>query len=158
MPTIRSSNLLHHRIYSMKIKYLIFIVLFLLLISCSADNTSKNPVVRIGRTAIEVELANTPEKRQQGLMHRTSLDAEKGMLFIFEKEQFLYFWMKNTGIPLSIAYISSSGQIIDLLDLEPYSRKLVPSSKPALYALEVNLGFFREKNIMVGDTVKFLNF
>ena len=65
----------------MRMKYLIYSILFLLLFSCSIDNTSKNPVVRIGRTAIEVELANTQEKRQQGLMHRTSLDAEKGMLF-----------------------------------------------------------------------------
>jgi len=138
----------------MKIRSLLYSILFLLLFSCSTDNTSKNPVVHIGRTAIEVELANTPEKREQGLMHRTSLDAEKGMLFIFEKEKYLYFWMKNTGIPLSIAYISSSGQIIDLLDLEPYSLKLVQSSKPALYALEVNRGFFMKKGIKVGDTVK----
>ena len=138
----------------MKIRSLLYSILFLLLFSCSTDNTSKNPVVHIGRTAIEVELANTPEKRQQGLMHRTSLDAEKGMLFIFEKEQYLYFWMKNTGIPLSIAYISSSGQIIDILNLEPYSLKLVQSSKPALYALEVNRGFFMKKGITVGDTVK----
>jgi len=62
--------------------------------------------------------------------------------------------MKNTGIPLSIAYISSSGQIIDILNLEPYSLKLVQSSKPALYALEVNRGFFMKKGITVGDTVK----
>ena len=138
----------------MKIRSILYSILFLLLFSCSADNTSKNPVVHIGRTAIEVELANTPEKRQQGLMNRTSLDDEKGMLFIFEKEKYLYFWMKNTGIPLSIAYISSSGQIIDILDLEPYSLKLVQSSKPALYALEVNRGFFMKKGIKVGDTVK----
>ena len=139
----------------MKIKYLLYSFLFLLQLSCSAENKSKGPHIYIGKNLIEVELADTFEKRQQGLMNRTSLDKDKGMLFIFEKEQYLYFWMKNTSIPLSIAYISSSGQIVDILDLEPYSLKLVKSSYPALYALEVNRGFFKKNGINTGDSVKF---
>jgi len=138
----------------MKIIYLIFCILSLLLFSCSGDNKSQNPIIHIGNKSIEVELADTPEKRQQGLMNRTSLEKNHGMLFVFENEQHVNFWMKDTSIPLSIAYINKSGQITEIYDLEPYSLKILWSSHPVLYGLEVNRGYFKENNIKVGDSVK----
>ena len=88
-------------------------------------------------------------------MYRKSLDADKGMLFVYDKVQIVYFWMKNTSIPLSIAYINNSGLITEINDLEPFSLKVDRSSNPVLYALEVNRGFFKRNGIKVGDSVRF---
>jgi dolichyl-diphosphooligosaccharide--protein glycosyltransferase len=120
----------------------------------SAHGGKEDQVVRIGTTTIAVELADTPEKREKGLMNRTSLAAGKGMLFVYDREKFLHFWMKNTSIPLSIAYIDGSGRITEIRELEPFSQMLVRSSYPVQYALEVNHGFFAERGIKVGDTVE----
>ena len=136
-------------------KYLISTILSLLLFSCSVDNKSENTIIHIGNKSIEVELADTPEKMQQGLMNRTSLEKNRGMLFVFKNEQYVpAVWMKDTSIPLSIAYINKSGQITEIYDLEPYSLKILWSSHPVLYGLEVNHGYFKKNNIKVGDLVK----
>ena len=135
-------------------KYLISTILSLLLFSCSVDNKSENTIIHIGNKSSEVELADTPEKMQQGLMNRTFLEENHGMLFVFDKEQHINFWMKDTGIPLTIAFIKKSGQITEIYDLEPYSLKMVWSSHPVMYALEVNRGYFKKNDIKVGDAVK----
>lgn len=138
----------------MKIKFLVFCIFLWLPVSCSADIKSQYPVVQIGDNTLAVEIADTPEKRNKGLMHRTSLDGDKGMLFIYEREQHVPFWMKDTGIPLSIAFINRAGTITEIRDLEPYSTKMIWSSYPVLYALEVNLGYFEKNGIKTGDLVK----
>ena len=86
-------------------------------------------------------------------MFRTSLAPDSGMLFIFEKEAFRYFWMKNTHIPLSIAYISRNSVIIDILEMAPEDTTRYPSSGPAIYVLEMNAGWFQTAGIKPGDTV-----
>lgn len=108
--------------------------------------------------SIEVELAVTPEQVQTGLMNRKSLPEMRGMLFDFS----LYggsvnvpFYMKNTFIPLSIAFISGDGRIVDIKDMEPLSETLHYPSTLYHYALEVNQGWFQKYGIKVGDTVKF---
>ncbi|OQY33897.1 MAG: hypothetical protein B6241_06600 [Spirochaetaceae bacterium 4572_59] len=111
--------------------------------------------MKINETAIEVEIADTVEKRELGLMKRKELEADKGMLFIFEKERKVSFWMKNTEIPLSVAYISKSGYIREIHDLKPYSLNPVQSSHSVLYALEVNQGYFKEHAIKEGDQLIF---
>lgn len=111
------------------------------------------PTVMINGERFEVELAITPEERAKGLMFREELEKNRGMLFVFEEEQALSFWMKNTSIALSIAYISANGVIIDILDMEPYDLSLVPSSQPVKYALEVNQGEFRRRGIRPGNRV-----
>lgn len=133
------------------------LLLFLSLIfvfSCTAVEKSLYEI-SINKIKIEVEIADTAESRQKGLMFRDSLPEEQGMLFIFEKEQKMSFWMKNTEMPLSIAYINKSGIIKEIHHMEALSEKAVQSSHSVLYALEVNQGYFERKGIKVGDSVHF---
>ncbi len=106
------------------------------------------------RVPVQVEIADTPAERQQGLMGREALAEDAGMLFVFEQEQPLSFWMKDTLIPLSIAYIDGSGTIVDIQDMQPLDETSHPSAAPAMYALEVNQGFFGEWGVTVGDMVE----
>lgn len=106
------------------------------------------------RVAVPVEIADTDEERQTGLMGRTALPEDAGMLFVFGAEQQLSFWMKDTLIPLSIAFIDSEGRIVDIQDMQPLDEAPHPSAAPAQYALEVNQGFFGARGIQVGDTVE----
>jgi uncharacterized protein len=106
------------------------------------------------KVTLEVELAQTEQQQQRGLMERTELGKNRGMLFVFDQEQPLWFWMKNTLIPLSIAYIDGSGTIVDIQDMQPLDETLYPSAVPAKYALEVNQGFFEENGINVGDRME----
>jgi uncharacterized membrane protein (UPF0127 family) len=105
---------------------------------------------------VRVEIADGPFEQQRGLMYRTSLGEDRGMLFVFQREQPLSFWMKNTRIPLSIAYIDSKGRITDILDMKPLDDKPphYVSSEPVQYALEVNQGFFDEHGVKVGDRAR----
>ena len=109
------------------------------------------------RVEVEVEIADDDAERQRGLMERTALAENAGMLFVFEREQPLSFWMRNTLIPLSVAYIGSEGRIVDIQDMQPLDD--VPphyvSAEPARYALEVNQGFFAERGVEVGNEVEF---
>jgi uncharacterized membrane protein (UPF0127 family) len=107
----------------------------------------------IASATIDVELARTAKQRETGLMYRTRLDEGKGMLFVFEEDQKLSFWMKNTKVPLSIAYISSSGLILDIFDMEPFSEKSIATAHYARYALEVPRGYFGKIGVKAGDTV-----
>lgn len=100
---------------------------------------------------LQVEIADSDAERQRGLMERTALGENRGMLFVFESEQTLSFWMKNTLIPLSIAYMDSGGRIVDIQDMQPLDETPHPSAEPARYALEVNQGFFEEHGVEVGD-------
>ena len=109
------------------------------------------------RTEVEVEIADDDAERQRGLMERTALAENAGMLFVFEGEQALSFWMRNTLIPLSIAYIDAEGRIVDIQDMQPLDETSHPSAEPAQYALEVNQGFFAERGIEVGDEVELPN-
>ena len=106
------------------------------------------------RIQVQVEIADTEAERQTGLSGRTTLAEEAGMLFVFDQEQPLSFWMKDTLIPLSIAYISADGRIVDIQDMQPLDETPHPSAEPARYALEVNQGFFAERGVAVGDTVE----
>ncbi len=105
--------------------------------------------------SVRVEVADTPPERERGLMNRTTLAQDAGMLFIFDQERPRSFFMKNTLIPLSIAYIDAEGHIVDIQDMQPLDETPHPSAKPARYALEVNQGFFEERGVMVGDMVDF---
>jgi uncharacterized protein len=108
------------------------------------------------KVEVRVEIADGLLERERGLMDRTSLGEDRGMLFVFRREQPLSFWMKDTRIPLSIAYIDSKGRITDILDMKPLDDKPphYVSSEPVQYALEVNQGFFDERGVKVGDHVE----
>ncbi len=103
---------------------------------------------------VRVEIADTPAKRERGLMERTALAEDAGMLFVFAQEQPRSFWMRNTLIPLSIAYIDAGGRIVDIQDMQPLDETPHPSAAPAQFALEVNQGFFTEHGIEVGNALQ----
>lgn len=86
-------------------------------------------------------------------MFRDTLGWNEGMLFIFEDDEYLSFWMKDTGLLLSIAFLDKSGKVTDIFDMEPYSLTPVRSSVPCRYALEVKRNYFNECNLSVGDRV-----
>lgn len=109
--------------------------------------------LKIGTVSIKAEVAKTPAERERGLMFRSSLADGAGMLFVFETDQRLSFWMKNTKIPLSIAFISSNGVIRQIADLEPFSLASVQSERSVRYALEVPRGWFSRAGVGVGDRV-----
>jgi uncharacterized membrane protein (UPF0127 family) len=104
---------------------------------------------------IRVEVARTDEERARGLMGRASLGKDEGMIFIFEKEAIHGFWMKNTLLPLSIAFVDKEGRIIWMTDMEPLTLSTHDPPRPVLYALEMNKGWFARNGIKVGDTVRF---
>ena len=104
---------------------------------------------------IRVEVAKTPEERAQGLMGRKHLADSEGMLFIFEEEDYHSFWMKNTLIPLSIAFIAKEGRIVSITDMKPLTLDSHTPPKRVLYALEMNQGWFSANKIKVGDIVRF---
>jgi|SRR5918995_1354306 uncharacterized membrane protein (UPF0127 family) len=124
----------------------------------TSSGTSNLPTVTIDasggkKVEVRVEIADGPFEQQRGLMYRTSLGEDRGMLFVYRRQQPLSFWMKNTRIPLSIAYIDSKGRITEVLDMKPLDDEPphYVSSEPVKYALEVNQGFFDERGVKVGD-------
>jgi len=113
----------------------------------------KTVMLTVGPAQVKAEVAMTEIERERGLMYRSSLKEGEGMLFVFERDQTVSFWMKNTKIPLSIAYILSDGTIVQILDLEPYSEEPRPSTRSIRYALEVPQGWFARAGVKVGDRV-----
>ena len=138
-----------------------FRLIFLLLLgfavfSCSKNSNLQTQVIRINQWEITVETADTLESQEKGLMGRESLDENRGMLFVYERDAKKSFWMKNTTIPLSIAYIAADGTIREIYDMEPLSTRTVDSRYSVRYALEVNQGAFDRHGIKAGDKVEFI--
>ena len=112
-------------------------------------------ILRIGGSVLQVEIADTDETRERGLMDRKSLPENAGMLFICEKPRRVNFWMKNTLIPLSVGFFDEDKVLFQIADMHPpppgaTTFPLTPSEKPILYALEVNLGWFEKHKIKTG--------
>lgn len=105
-----------------------------------------------------VELADTPARREMGLMHRKSLGQNEGMLFKFPHKDVLSFWMKNTNMPLDIAFISDDGVILQIFTMTPMSTRTTSSSEKCRYALEVNKDWFNSNGVSVGAKLKGLYF
>ena len=104
---------------------------------------------------LTVELATTPSSRSCGLSHRDEMPQNHGMLFVFPELRSHTFWMKDTSIALSIAFLDDTGQIFSIQDMVPLNtEKHYPSVQPASYALEVNQGWFSRHGIDLGDAVK----
>jgi uncharacterized membrane protein (UPF0127 family) len=102
---------------------------------------------------VAAEIARTEDQRTRGLMGRKSLADGEGMLFVFEQDRILSFWMKDTLIPLSIAFIAYDGRILEIYDMQVRDLKSVQSTRSARYALEVPQGWFTRGNITPGDTL-----
>ena len=133
------------------------------LVACAANAILPTPanaapparVVQLnaGMHLIHAELADTPDTRQQGLMHRQSLRPNSGMLFVFEEKAGHCFWMKNTPLPLTIAFLADNGTIVSLADMQPHSEQNHCPRAAVRYALEMSQGWFRERGITAGATI-----
>jgi uncharacterized membrane protein (UPF0127 family) len=100
---------------------------------------------------IQAEVAASPQERAIGLMHRKSMPANNGMLFVFEEAQPQCFWMKNTLLPLSIAFLDDAGQVVNIADMKPLDESSHCSAKPVRFALEMNQGWFAKRGIKAGS-------
>lgn len=108
----------------------------------------------IGATTLVAEVAATNEQRATGLMYRFSLPPDAGMLFVFDAPRPLSFWMRNTYVALSIAFIDANGTILNIEDMAPKDERMTWSNGPALYALEMRKGWFAQKGIVAGAKVQ----
>jgi len=138
-----------------RIEAVLFILFLLWIIPIARSQTILKIPLYIGQREIWVEVAKTPEERSYGLMGRKYLGKDEGMLFIFETEDRHGFWMKNTFIPLSIAFIEKNGRIVWITDMKPLTLDSHVPPQPILYALEMNKGWFSSRGIKVGDVVRF---
>ena len=115
--------------------------------------TFKTSSVKVASHPLKVEVAADEPQRMQGLMFRKSLGREEGMLFVFDEPAYHSMWMKNTLIPLSVAFIDRNGVILNILDMEPQTLDSHMAAGPAVYAIETNKGWFAAKKIKPGDKV-----
>lgn len=124
--------------------------------SCRQTLKSHLPVtsLKLNGHEIFVEVANTEASREAGLMFREHMDSDNGMLFVFDDSEERYFWMKNTVIPLSIAFMDEKGIILNILEMPPETEQTFPSAGPAKYALEMNTGWFSQNHLKAGDLVE----
>ena len=123
--------------------------IFLLFVS----NLHASKIIDIKEYLSEIEIVSKYEDRKTGLMYRRFIPKDYGMLFIWPEKEQQCMWMKDTFMPLSIAYISNEGEILEIYDMVPFSRKSVCSRSNVKYALEVNEGWFKKNNLFVGDVV-----
>jgi uncharacterized membrane protein (UPF0127 family) len=116
----------------------------------------KFPVISLnaGMHVIKAEVAARDAERQQGLMYRERMGPNEGMVFVFEAPAGVCMWMKNTLIPLSVAFIDESGKIINIEDMQPQTTDSHCTKRPARYALEMNQGWFKQKNIKPGMPIQ----
>ena len=121
-----------------------------------AQQERKFPVISLnaGLYVIKAEVAANEAEREQGLMFRQSMGANEGMAFLFGAPASVCMWMKNTLIPLSVAFIDADGRIVNIEDMQAQTLTSHCSKKPVPYALEMNLGWFKQKNLKPGSLIE----
>lgn len=131
-------------------------LLFLLAAGFSAAALAQLPVTEltVGMHRIQAEVADSAASRTTGLMHRKSMAQNAGMVFVFEENAIHCMWMKNTLIPLSVAFIDAAGAIINVADMQPHSEQSHCAGRPARYALEMNQGWFAQRGIKPGAKLR----
>jgi len=141
---------------SHRLLWMFYCVLVLAALGCASQQEIHHYdfELRIRGIKILVEMAVTPEQRSTGLMFRKEMPEYCGMLFVYPDERIRKFWMKNTYIPLSIAFIDSEGVIFQIEDMKPLDETSVVSNKPARFALEVNKGWFQKNLVGLGDRIE----
>jgi uncharacterized membrane protein (UPF0127 family) len=107
-----------------------------------------------GMHQIDAQVASQPEERQTGLMHRKEMPQHEGMLFVFEQATPQCFWMKNTLLPLSIAFVADDGTIVNIDDMAPQTLESHCSAKPVRYVLEMNKGWFARRGLKAGTRLE----
>ena len=131
-----------------------FKYIFLLFLSFSVISEEK---ISIESLFSKIEVVSNSQERKLGLMYRENLPYDNAMFFIWEYKKRQCMWMRNTYIPLNVAYLDSSGKILEIYDMVPLSDESVCSKKRVRYALEVNLSWFEDNNILVGDVLDISN-
>lgn len=121
-----------------------------------AQQPSNFPVISLkaGMHMIRAEVAARPAEREQGLMFREKMGPNEGMVFLFGAPAGVCMWMKNTLIPLSVAFLDANGKIINIEDMKPQTLDSHCAQRPAVYALEMNLGWFKQRNIKAGSVIE----
>jgi uncharacterized protein len=116
------------------------------------DAPQRLPTISLqaGMHVIKAEVARTDSERAIGLMHRREMPQHEGMLFVFEQPHVQCFWMKNTLIPLSVAYLADDGAVVNIADMQPLSLDSHCSAKPVRFVLEMNQGWFAKRGIKAG--------
>jgi len=119
------------------------------------DRTVENTIVfEMGGRSVVLELALTPYERARGLMYREQLDEDRGMLFVYPDRRPLSFWMKNSWIPLSIAFVRDDGTIVNIHEMRPLLESVsYQSNEPCRYAIEMNEGWFEKHHLRAGDKI-----
>jgi len=139
-----------------KMKKIVFAALCAQLFNCSqAQSQQKFPVttLNLGIHLVQAEVALREEERAQGLMYREKMGVNEGMVFRFPESRLVCMWMKNTPLPLSVAFIDEADTIINIEDMQPQTQDAHCAKKPARYALEMNQGWFKQKNLKPGTKV-----
>jgi hypothetical protein len=127
-----------------------------LLLAGTAGAQAVLPLAELGAGMyrIEAEVAHTDESRQIGLMNRAKMPLHRGMVFVFPERRAHCMWMKNTLLPLSVAFLDDEGRVINIEDMQPQTTDNHCAAGPARFALEMNLGWFSERGIKAGDTLR----
>lgn len=123
-----------------------------------AQQTFRVIPLTAGMHVIKAEVAATAAERQQGLMFREKMASNEGMVFVFDTPSTVCMWMKNTLIPLSVAFIDEHGKIINIEEMKPQTTESHCGKQLARYAVEMNQGWFKQKNIKPGSTIGGLPF
>ena len=118
-----------------------------------SSNTFSADEIKINNLLSNIEVASNPNDRRKGLMFRKSLPEDHGMFFVWEYRKRQCMWMRNTYIPLNVAYIDTKGKILEIYEMLPLSEDSICSKKRVKYALEVNLDWFKRNNVQVGDQI-----
>ena len=126
-------------------------------LACAAqERAQKLPAIRLnaGIHNIQAEVARTPDERATGLMFREKMPSNDGMLFAFEEPATQCFWMKNTLLPLSAAFIADDGTVVNIEDMQPRSLDSHCSNRPVRFVLEMNQGWFAKRGIKAGSKLQ----
>ena len=154
MPAQRAFLILFHNCsMKQKLSGLLWLSVLFSVAALAQDQTQLNlPRVKLqaGMYQIDAQLAQTPDQRQIGLMYRSDMPQHEGMLFIFEQPSEQCFWMKNTLLPLTAAFVADDGTIVNLADMKPQTTDSHCSAKPVRFVLEMNQGWFAKKAIKAG--------
>jgi hypothetical protein len=136
-------------------------LLFILLLAAGAAAAQQPPLPMVqlgaGMHLIRAEVADRDASRAMGLMHRTTLAPNSGMLFVFEQTVVHCMWMKNTPLPLSVAFIDERGAIVNIADMQPHTEVSHCAARPARFALEMAQGWFAERGIRAGTRLRGLD-
>jgi hypothetical protein len=120
----------------------------------NAVNTLPIIAIKVGTQVVQAEVAATEETREKGLMFREKLAKNEGMLFVFSEIGYHAMWMRNTPLPLAVAFMDEGGKIVSIHEMQPHTEITHQAAGPARFALEMNGGWFKSNKVSVGDTIK----